>query len=340
MKKFFSQRPDGQQAHLYTIEGDGLKAQITDQGAILYSLFVPDNKGSTADVVLAYADPADNDRLGTYFGAIVGRSANRTRNAQFTLNGTAYTLDPNDNGHNSLHGGYKPYHHRLWKVVSHEANAIILELESHDGDQGFPGNATIRVTYALVAPHTLKIVYDGLCDQDTVFNMTNHSYFNLAGHDCPDRAIDQTLMMPARFFCPNDAEGIPTGEECGVEGTPMDFRTAKPISRDIGADFEPLHLQGGYDHNFEVHTNPCAVLCDPVSGRRMEVHTDLPGIQLYCGNFMENEPGKDGVVYPRRSGICLETQYFPNAINTPKWAQPVVKAHTPWHSETTYRFNW
>ena len=202
-----------------------------------------------------------------------------------------------------------------------------------------PGNAQISVTYRIDGDNGLHIVYDGVCDQDTVFNLTNHSYFNLAGHQHTDKAMDQVLSLPARHFCPDDAESIPTGEKRDVSGTPMDFRAPKAIGQDIGIDYDALNLQGGYDHNFEVFCNPCATLADPASGRSMSVYTDCPGIQFYSGNFLDDE-GKDGIHYGKRSGIALETQFYPDALHHPDWAQPVTKAGQRYHSETCYRFSW
>ena len=218
-------------------------------------------------------------------------------------------------------------------------NAITFVLTSPHGDQGMPGNAQISVTYRIDGDNGLHIVYDGVCDQDTVFNLTNHSYFNLAGHQHTDKAMDQVLSLPARHFCPDDAESIPTGEKRDVGGTPMDFRAPKAIGRDIGIDYDTLNLQGGYDHNFEVFCNPCATLADPASGRSMSVYTDCPGIQFYSGNFLDDE-GKDGIHYGKRSGVALETQFYPDALHHPDWAQPVTKAGQRYHSETCYRFSW
>ena len=339
MKELFGVRSDGQTVSLYTISGDGLTAKICDQGAMLYSLLVPDAQGVTADVVLGYGDPEDYCRRGSYFGATVGRNANRVGGAAFTLGGREYKLDANDNGRNNLHSGFNSYHTRIWRVAAHQENSITLELHSPNGDQGFPGNAVLRVTYTLEHPKTLSITYDGICDADTVLNMTNHSYFNLAGHNHPERAMEQVLTLPARHFTVADAESIPTGELRCVEGTPMDFRTPKAIGRDIDAHYDALELQGGYDHNFEVFTDPCAIVWDPESGRTMAVSTDCPGVQFYAGNYLNHEPGKDGIIYPRRSGICLETQFYPDAVNHPQWAQPFVKANTPYRSRTKYRFS-
>ena len=337
MKKLFGIRSDGQEAYSYTITGGGLTAEISDHGATILRLWVPDKAGNLADVILGFDTPDAYDESDTHTGAVVGRCCNRIRKGQFTLNSKCHQLDIN-NGNNSLHGGFHPYKNRLWKVLYWEESRISFELFSPDGDQGFPGNATIRVTYTLESPGTLRVTYDAICDQDTVFNLTNHSLFNMAGHDKPEKAMDQILTMPARFFTVADAESIPTGEIRNVEGTPMDFRTPKAIGRDLAVPYDALELQGGYDHNWEVFCNPCATVSDPESGRFMSVHTDCPGLQFYCGNFLEGETGKDGVSYCYRGGIALETQFYPDAINKPHWVQPVTKAGERYHTVTEYKF--
>ncbi len=338
MKENFGTLPTGQSAHLYTISGGGLTAALTDCGAALVRLLVPDCRGNIADVVLGCDDISGYFPGGAFLGATVGRNANRIRGAAFPLNGKMVQLTPNENG-NNLHSGPDSTNLRLWQAERHTDDAITFRLDSPDGDQGFPGNAVMRVTYSLEPGGCLRIAYDGICDKDTVFNMTNHSYFNLAGHDHPAQAMGQLLTIPGRFFTPDDAESIPTGEMRSVAGTPFDFRQPKPIGQDIGADYAPLHLQGGYDHNFEVFCNPCAILCDPASGRTMAITTDCPGIQVYAGNFLNNT-GKGGVFYGARAGVALETQFFPDAVNHPEWAQPIVKAGEPYHSETCLRFCW
>ena len=337
MKEIFGVRGDGQEAYLYTIEGGGLKAVVSDHGATLVRLYVPDGAGQMADVVLGMDSPDGYDASTAYHGATVGRNANRVCCAAFDMNGIPVKLEAN-NGRNNLHSGFSPYGSRMWQVAKHKENRIRFHLESPDGDQGFPGNASVDVTYCLEAGGVLKITYDGVCDKDTVFNMTNHSYFNLAGHDKPELAMQQALTMPARFFCVDDAENIPTGECRDVAGTPMDFRKPCVIGERINGDYEPLRLQGGYDHNFEVFANPCAILRDPTSGRCMSVSTDCPGIQLYSGNFLTQEPGKDGVIYGKRGGVALETQFYPDCVNHPEWKQPFFKAGERYHSETVYRF--
>ena len=338
MVEFFGKLSSGEDTHLYTISCGSLSAAVTDYGAALVSLMVPDKDGTLADVVLGFDDCLGYQKGGGCLGATVGRNANRLKGAVFQLNGKTYQLPANENG-NNLHSGPDTYYTRLWQVLSHTDNAVTLFLHSPNGDQGFPGNADITVTYALENDGSLRITYTGICDQDTVFNLTNHSYFNLAGHQHTDKAMDQLLTIPGRFFNPDDAQNIPTGELRSVAGTPMDFRAPKPIGRDINLDYEPLRLQGGYDHNWEVFCQPCAVLSDPQSGRAMTVTTDCPGIQVYAGNFLDAQ-GKDGVYYGKRSGVALETQYYPDCLHHSDWPQPIVKAGEKYHSETVYRFFW
>lgn len=337
MKEQFGKLPNGQEVNLYTISCGGITAKVSDLGATLVQLMVPDASGKLADVVLGYDDPTGYLEGTVFFGATVGRSGNRIKGASFSIGGREYTMAQNENT-NNLHSGMDFYHTRMWQVVSSSDTAVTFGLHSPNGDQGFPGNADITVTYSLDAEGGLHIVYDGVCDQDTIFNLTNHSYFNLAGQDQPEKAMDQLLTLPARWFNMCDAESIPTGELTPVDGTPMDFRSPKPIGRDINNDYVALNLQGGYDHNFEVFCNPCAILQDPESGRSMAVYTDCPGVQFYAGNFISGA-GKDGKPSVKRGGICLETQYYPDSIHHPEWPQPVVKAGEKYHSETVYRFN-
>ena len=335
----FGTLPSGINATLYTISCGRLQAAVTDYGANLVSLYVPDQYGNIQDVVLGY-DDCNGYRTanGACLGATVGRNANRIAGSAFPWGDMTIRMKSNE-GKNNLHSGPDYFFQRMWKLVQHTPNTVTLELESPAGDQGFPGNATIRVTYSLETDRALHIRYEAVSDRDTVFNMTNHSYFNLAGHDQLDRAIDQILIIPGRFFNPDDAENIPTGELRSVSETPMDFRAPKAISQDINMDYEPLKLQGGYDHNWEVFCNPCAILSDPVSGREMAVSTDCPGIQFYAGNFLD-EIGKGGIHYTKRTGVALETQFYPDSLHHPHWPQPITKAGERYYSETIYKFSW
>lgn len=337
MKKAFGVLPTGEQASVYTISCGAMQAEISDFGATLVRLYVPDQKGVLADVVLGFDDANGYRTSTTYFGATVGRNANRVGGATFMLGDKKIEMGKNDNG-NNLHSGPDSYAFRMWQVEIWEESSITFFLHSPDGDQGLPGNADVRVTYSLEAGGVLKIAYDAISDKDTVFNMTNHTYFNLAGHDKPELAMGQILTMPARFFNADDEQSIPTGELRSVEGTPMDFRQPKPIGRDLGVEYDALKLQGGYDHNFEVFTDPCAILTDPVSGRTMAVSTDCPGVQFYSGNFLVGETGKDGVSYCYRGGIALETQFYPDSVNHPEWPQPFVKAGKRYRTQTKYIF--
>ncbi len=331
MKTHFGTLPGGETASLYTIGGGRLTASVTDYGATLVALTV-----DGVDILLGFDDPKGYTDSTCYLGAVVGRNANRIGGAAFELNGETVRMTPNENG-NNLHSGPNCWHLRMWTVEKLAENAITLGIDSPHGDQGFPGNAHISVTY-IIEENGLRVVYDGVCDRDTVFNPTQHAYFNLAGQNHPEKAMAQILTLPTAHFTPADAASIPTGEVRSVEGTPMDFRSPKAIGRDIDMDYDALNLQGGYDHNWTVEADPCAILTDPESGRTMTVHTDCPGIQFYAGNYLTGEVGKGGVVYTKRSGICLETQFWPNALNIPGWAKPITKAGEKFHSETVYQF--
>ena len=329
MKKTFGHLADGREARLFTIENGRVRAAITDFGAALVSLFV-----DGVDVCLGLDDVSAYATQGGFLGAVVGRNANRVGGAKFNMNGEEVILPANE-GPNNLHSGPDSWSFRLWNLAEHTASSLTLAISSPHGDQGFPGNAEVSVTYCL-ENDGLTIKYQAVSDRDTAFNLTNHAYFNLFGQDKPERAMEQELMIPGAFFCPDDAANIPTGEVRSVESTPFDFRAFKPIGRDIGMDYEPLHLQGGYDHNFVNCGEVCAVMRNPESGLTMTVTTDLPGVQLYAGNFLDNN-GK-GTVYGKRSGVALETQFFPDSVNHPEWKQPFVKAHEPWVSVTRYAF--
>lgn len=336
MKTFFGKTAGGESAELYAISCGQVSASVTNYGASLVSLLCPDKDGNISDVVLGYDDAAGYETGTSFLGATVGRNANRLKDSSFCLNGREYHLTPNE-GCNNLHSGPDVFRTRLWDTVQESESSVTFRLLSPAGDQGFPGNADIRVTYSLAADGGLHIAYDAVCDEDTVFNLTNHAYFNLAGHENTGNAMQQTLMIPGRHFCPDDAANIPTGECRAVVGSVMDFRNPKAIGADIDADYEPLRLQGGFDHNWEVFCNPCAILSDPESGREMAVYTDCPGVQFYSGNFLQ-ENGKGGVYYGKRTGVALETQFYPDALHKPGWKQPITPKGQHYRSETVYRF--
>lgn len=342
IESIFGTTKKGEEAKLYTIENpNGMKAVISDFGAVLVKLFVKDRQGQWQDVVLGYDTVSGYEENGVYLGATIGRNANRIGGSKFTLGGKEYTLDVND-GPNNLHGGFDGYHARMWQAEVKEAeNAVVFTLQSADMDQGFPGNAEIKVTYALLENNTLSITYDAVADKETVFNMTNHSYFNLDGQ-ASDSILEQEVWIDADAFTEADAQSIPTGKILSVEGTPMDFRTYRVIGQDIDADYEPLKFGAGYDHNWVLKNNGqkqvVAKMKSNVSGITMEVSTDLPGMQLYTGNFLDNETGKNGKKCARRSAACFETQYFPDAVNHDNFASPVFAAGKPYHTVTEYKF--
>ena len=337
----FGKAKDGRDAHLYTIGNkNGMKAYISDFGATLVRLFVPDRDGKLIDVVHGYDDAAGYERGDGGFGATVGRNANRIGGAQIEINGVKYELDKNDNG-NNLHSGYDYYQKRIWEVEERLENKITFLLHSPDGDQGYPGTLDMPVTYELDDGNTLNIHYEAVPDQDTIINMTNHSYFNLNGHDS-GTVLGHKVTLYADSFTPADEQSIPTGEIRSVEGTPMDFRSGRVLGEEIDADYEPLEFGGGYDHNWVLKNggrfDKVAEAESDKSGIRMEVYTDLPGIQMYTANFLDNEPGKDGASYIKRSAVCFETQYYPDAIHHDNFPGPICRKGEKYDTRTAYRF--
>ena len=345
-KEIFGQTKDGKTAYTYTVKNsNGMMAKFTDYGAILVSLYVPDKDGNVEDVVLGFEQLEDYFVNEPNFGSTIGRHANRIGGASFKLNGVTYELDKNDGEHN-LHGGYNGYHKRLWETKTYDNNGQTIEFtyDSKDGDQGFPGNLKISVKYTLTEDNMIKIEYNAVPDKDTVINLTNHSYFNLAGQGS-GTILDQIVWIDSDEMTYADKESIPHGEIIKVAGTPMDFNTPKMVGTDIDKDFDQLIWGKGFDHNWVLKTKKgelslVASLLDEKSGRYMEVSTDLPGIQFYTGNFLDGTlVGKEGAKYIKRSGLCFETQYYPNAINVPSFEQPVTKAGETYHTVTVYKFS-
>lgn len=343
VKREFGKNFAGETAHLYEItNAAGMKAVVTDFGATLHSLYVPDQDGKLRDVVWGYETVAgyeiDN---GPYFGATVGRIANRVGGAVVTVDGVDYQMDVNERT-NCLHSGPKGWHIRIWDAEILE-NGVKFSLFSPDGDQGLPGNFDISVTYTVTEENGLKISYDGVSDKDTYVSLTNHSYFNLNGENS-DSILEHILWVNADSFTRVNEEMISTGEILDVTGTAMDFRTPKAIGQDIGKDEEPLRIGGGYDHNWVISAHEAdeaiARVTSEESGISMEIYTDCPGVQIYTGNFLGNkEGGKRGRRYPDRSGVAFETQQFPDAMHHDNFPSPLVKAGEKFHSETEYRFS-
>lgn len=328
-------------ATLYQMKNkNGCELAVTDFGATLVRLIVPDKSGKAQDVVLGYDSAKIYEERSASFGATVGRVANRIGKAEFELNGKTYKLTANDNG-NSLHGGCDFYNQRMWKVAEQTENSVTFFLESKDMDQGYPGNVKIYVTYELSEENEVKIHYHAESDADTLLNLTNHSYFNLSGH-ASGSVLDHEVEILADAFTRADAESIPTGEIVPVKGTPMDFLSYKTIGKEIEADYEALNFGLGYDHNWVINgegMRKAAAMRSPETGIVMEVYTDLPGMQFYTGNFLVEEPGKEGAVYKKRAGACFETQYFPDAVHKENFEGPVVKEGEAYDTTTIYRFS-
>lgn len=326
----FKTTHNGKAVALYTLKNkNGLVAQITNYGAIIVSLCVPDRKGSFADIVQGYDTIAEYiNGNGPYMGAIVGRCANRIGKGKFSLEGKDYSLAVN-NGPNHLHGGKVGYDKVVWDVKSASSTKLELTYFSKDGEEGYPGNVNVAVTYTLTDANELRLDYHATTDKTTVFNLASHSYFNLAGEGSGD-IYNQELQINAGFFTPVDETSVPTGEILSVKGTPMDFTSPKKIGADIENDsYEQIKFGLGYDHNFVLNHRMgtlglAAVAADPASGRVMEVYTTQPGVQLYTANWIDGEKGKGGKKYGKRWAFCLETQHFADAINKPHFPSTVL----------------
>ncbi|GAC1622905.1 MAG: galactose mutarotase [Candidatus Acidiferrum sp.] len=349
-KQPYGKTSDSQPVDLYILSNTkGLKVAITNYGATIVSLKVPDRKGKIADVVLGYDTLQGYVTDKAYFGATVGRYGNRIANGKFMLNGVAYTL-PKNNGPNTLHGGIVGFNKKVWlarDVSSQNVASLELTYVSKDGEEGFPGNLTVTVVFTLPADRNeLKTEYRATTDKDTVLNITNHSYFNLAGQGNGD-ILQHRVTLYASRFTPVDEAMIPTGELRDVKGTPFDFLHATQIGARISQDDEQLKFGKGYDHNWVINKtgdasalSPAGEAFDPQSGRVLEVLTTEPGVQFYTGNFLDGTAkGKGGKGYGIRSAFCLETQHFPDSPNHPAFPTTVLEAGKSYHSTTVFRFS-
>ena len=337
--RIFGKLKDGQTAFLYTLRNqNGMEAQISDFGGIITKLLVPGSDGQLVDVVLGFDTLAEYEVNPPYLGAIIGRCANRIGGGRFSLGGKPYQLDCNEDGSNHLHGGYVGFNKRLWKSEQTAENSLMLMLMSPDGDQGYPGNLVVSVVYTLTPNNTLSIHYRGMSDQNTLLNMTNHTYFNLAGQEA-NNMYDHWLRIEAEQFC-EIAEGMKmTGRMLDVAGTPLDFRKPKQIGKDIDSDYEQMVLAGGFDHNYAFKPGAAASAWCEATGISMTVSTDRPGIQLYSGNFLTDDLTlKGGRQSNKRRGFCLETQFYPDAINYPEFISPILEAGVPDETETRFAF--
>jgi aldose 1-epimerase len=340
----FGKMPDGAPVEIYTLSDGPYEARIATYGGILVSMKAPDRSGKSADVVLGFDDLDGyvsnfNGPSNAFFGAIIGRYANRIAHASFTLDGQKYSL-PKNNGDNTLHSGPHGFNNVVWKAKP-IANGVELTYLSKDGEAGFPGNLTAIVRYTLLK-NDLRIEYEATTDKDTVVNLTNHSYFNLAAQG---DILQHELILHASRFTPVDAGLIPTGELKPVESTPFDFRKATAVGARINAGDEQLHLGRGYDHNWVTDNKTgklaeAAELFDPSSGRVLKVLTDQPGIQFYSGNFLDGSvKGKGGKPYGQHAALCLETQHFPDSPNHPDFPSTELKPGRRYHTVTIFSFS-
>jgi aldose 1-epimerase len=340
----FGTAPDGQAVELYTLRNShGVEARIMTYGGIVVSLKVPDKQGHLGDVVLGYDTLDAYVKNSPYFGAMIGRYGNRIARGHFTLDGTTYTLATN-NYPNALHGGIKGFDKRVWSATTRESAdgaELILEYLSKDGEEGYPGNLKVTATYTLMRDDALRLQYRAETDKDTVLNLTQHSYFNLAGQG---DILQHQVMIPADRFTPVDATLIPTGELREVKGTPFDFRTPTAIGARIGQDDQQLQFGGGYDHNWVINKefgklSLMARVTEAGSGRVLEVFSTEPGLQFYTGNFLDGTiTGKGGWVYGRRAAFCMEPQHYPDSPNRPEFPTVELKPGQVYRNTILYRF--
>ena len=339
----FKAEVDGKSTNLYTlVNKNGVEACITNYGGRLVSLMLPDKDGKFIDVVLGHDSIADYVNIDGNFGALIGRYGNRINQGRFSLDGQEYQLPQNDFGH-CLHGGPKGFHHAVWEAEQQNDTTLNLKLFSPDGEFGFPGNVNVTVVYTLTHDNAINIAYKATTDAPTILNLTNHSYFNLSGNPSND-ILDETVWFDADGFTPIDSTFMTSGEIVPVVGTPFDFTTAKTIGKDLSKNDEQLNNGRGYDHNMVLRSprdisKPAAIVTDSVSGIKMEMFTNEPGIQFYIGNFLDGTvKGKKGIAYPNRSAICLESQHYPDSPNKAQWPSVVIRPGETYSSNCIYKF--
>ena len=339
----YSRTINGKQTQLFVLKNAaGMQVAITNYGAYLLGAWVPDQKGSLTSVILGFADIDGLLKQRNYYGATVGRYANRIGGGKFTLEGQEYNLSIN-NGPNSLHGGIDNFSSRVWDVVQADDQMIVLELLSEDMNEGYPGNLKVKVTYTLTNDNAINIAYEATTDKTTIINLTNHSYFNLNGEGNGD-ILDHVIQIAADKYTPIDATLIPTGEIATVTNTPFDFTTAEVIGKRIDADHLQIGFGKGYDHNFvlnkhDLNTSVTTVIGDK-TGIKMQVFTDQPGMQFYTGNFMSGANTiRANVGDIARTGFALETQHFPDSPNKPHFPTVALKPGEIYRTQTTYKFS-
>ena len=337
----FGHTRDGFAVESITLDNGILSCEVITFGAALRSLYVPDRFGRRLDIVLGYHTLEEYESRSGYLGAVVGRVANRIAGGSFTMNGQTYSLAVNDPP-NHLHGGTVGFSHRVWSVVEQTSTFVTLALTSFDGEEGYPGTLHVQVTYALEGS-ALSMRYQATSDRETPCNLTGHSYFNLVGHDSGP-VTEQILRIYAENYTPSDATNIPTGVISPVSGTPMDFRAAMPIGARIHEPFVQLIQANGYDHNYAINgktgtLRKAAQVYSSISGISMDVETTLPGMHFYTANFLaEGLNGKDGAIYGPRHAFCLETQFFPDAVNQPAFPSVILRPDTLYDHTTVFSF--
>lgn len=340
----FRTEVNGKQTDLFTLKNKhGMEVCITNFGGRIVSVMVPDREGVMRDVVLGFDSIQDYIKYPTDFGASIGRYANRINQGRITVGGVEYQLPQNNYGH-CLHGGPKGFQYQVFDARQLSSQVLEMAYLSKDGEEGFPGNLTCKVTFSLIDDNAIDIRYSAETDRTTVVNMTNHSYFNLDGDPAQSNS-DYLLTIDADAYTPVDSTFMTTGEIVSVEGTDMDFRTPTSVGARINNDFEQLKNGKGYDHNWVLNTKgditrPCATLESPATGIVLEVYTNEPGIQIYAGNFLDGTlTGKKGIVYGHRASVCLETQKYPDTPNKPEWPSAWLNPGEKYDSRCIYRFS-
>ena len=346
-KAVFGTTPDGETVDVYTLTNpQGMEVRAITFGGIITSLRVPDRQGRFDDVALGFDNLDSYLKNPPFFGAIIGRYGNRIAKGRFTLDGKTYTLAIN-NSPNHLHGGNKGFDKVVWKAESFKkenAAGVVFTHTSPDGDEGYPGALSVRVTYTLTSDNKLEVEYEATTDQATPVNLTQHTYFNLAGDGSRD-VLDHVVTIHASRYTPVDSTLIPTGELASVEGTALDFLIPTAIGARIGSNDSQLRYGNGYDHNFVLDRTteglvPAARVVEPVSGRVLDVSTTEPGMQFYTGNFLDGSlTGKAGHVYRQRMGFCLETQHFPDSPNQPAFPSTILRPGETYRSKTVFSFS-
>jgi aldose 1-epimerase len=345
LKRSFGRTASGIETFLYEIKNTaGASVSVTDYGARIVSINVPDRDGKVRDVLLGCDKVSDYEEDDAFLGASVGRVANRTSGSEFTLNGQKYHLNSNSPGGHTLHGGLRGFDKAVWELDTCTEDSLSFTLSSPNMEEGYPGKLDVKCTFTWTDNKELRVSYEAVTDRDTPVNLTGHGYFNLAGHDSDISASEQILTINADFITPTDENLIPTGEIRPVAGTAFDFRKAKRIGRDIDSDDIQLRFGKGFDHNWVLNKTEhgeyklAARLFSPDSGITMEMYTDQPGLQFYAGNALHGQCGKGGVHYGARQGAAFEAQNFPNAANMAHFPSPILRPGEKYCHRTAYKF--